>query len=397
MQKQEIDPNQLDELPLLIKSCSQEHTHPHPFKLKRNLSVIESLSKTIEKQLIFEKNKDWHIILNNQQIILNKIDALQNLNQMKNYPAEKNEKAEIEENFVGFAENNEKKDLLHEENLLNVFEIKKKELPDQNIAKDEEINLFDFFYKHEIEAEFAELLKEAPFYNKKNLNNFWIRCKICTEKKKKIKRFDCSHIYCKPCVKLLLQSFIESSKVSPNEISCPECEKPISEKKIKSVLDRKTYEKILKIRENLKIQQLVMDQKAVYCPIPDCKGYGHIISAEPITVCVLCRISLCRLCKQVAHPGATCEEFALESLDPDIENYFHSQKLRKCPSCGVPVEKISGCQFVTCNSSLCKGKTALCYVCGMKITESQHYSHFKVNGPYGQTCNTVDGVSELQN
>ena len=91
---------------------------------------------------------------------------------MKNYPAEKNEKAEIEENFVGFAENNEKKDLLHEENLLNVFEIKKKELPDQNIAKDEEINLFDFFYKHEIEAEFAELLKEAPFYNKKNLNNF---------------------------------------------------------------------------------------------------------------------------------------------------------------------------------------------------------------------------------
>ena len=58
MQKQEIDPNQLDELPLLIKSCSQEHTHPHPFKLKRNLSVIESLSKTIEKQLIFEKNKD---------------------------------------------------------------------------------------------------------------------------------------------------------------------------------------------------------------------------------------------------------------------------------------------------------------------------------------------------
>ena len=31
---------------------------------------------------------------------------------MKNYPAEKNEKAEIEENFVGFAENNEKKDFL---------------------------------------------------------------------------------------------------------------------------------------------------------------------------------------------------------------------------------------------------------------------------------------------
>ncbi|MEH8544558.1 hypothetical protein RAG72_26330, partial [Klebsiella pneumoniae] len=64
------------------------------------------------------------------------------------------------------------------------------------------------------------------------------------------------------------------------------------------------------------------------------------------------------LAKKAVHPGITCEEAAANSEDSQIEDLLLSQNWKKCPTCGVPVEKIDGCQFVTCTSPLCKGSNA---------------------------------------
>lgn len=33
-------------------------------------------------------------------------------------------------------------------------------------------------------------------------------------------------------------------------------------------------------------------------------------------------------------------------------------------------------------------------MCGRFVIEAQHFSHYKTKGPFGDTCNTLDGIPE---
>ena len=38
-------------------------------------------------------------------------------------------------------------------------------------------------------------------------------------------------------------------------------------------------------------------------------------------------------------------------------------EFKKCPSCEAPTFKFDGCNFMTCSSGKCQGKTYFCYLC----------------------------------
>ena len=54
------------------------------------------------------------------------------------------------------------------------------------------------------------------------------------------------------------------------------------------------------------------------------------------------------------------------------ENEFHIQAkllgLARCPKCKAYAEKISGCNFMTCQSKLCGGKVHYCNLCDILLT-----------------------------
>ena len=92
----------------------------------------------------------------------------------------------------------------------------------------------------------------------------------------------------------------------------------------------------------------------------------------------------------------SCEEFAKQKAqsvhDKAFTNLAEDSGWRSCPRCKNMSELIQGgCKFVYC---ICKAR--FCYLCGVELLETQHYSHFQgpgCNGPYGDRClGFKDGV-----
>ena len=74
-----------------------------------------------------------------------------------------------------------------------------------------------------------------------------------------------------------------------------------------------------------------------------------------------------------------------------MKKIFEKENLCKCPECGMIVDRYEGCNFMTCASSSCaKKQVHFCYLCGDKLTNEDHLSHYKKDGPFGKTCDTLD-------
>lgn len=74
-------------------------------------------------------------------------------------------------------------------------------------------------------------------------------------------------------------------------------------------------------------------------------------------VCPTCEYTTCRICRQPGHSGVCPEDTEMQST------VALSQRngWRQCPTCRNMVEKISGCNHMSCR---CGGH--FCYVCGVR-------------------------------
>lgn len=293
------------------------------------------------------------------------------------------------ENFQPFNQNNFK---------AKIIQIEFSEEDKEFLQDNEKINYLtnnDKLIQEQKDAEFSkQFLEEMPFNELESFEPFSIKCQLCLSKNEDYHNLGCKDNFCISCIYLLLENYITTSYVFPEEILCPLCLSTIPDELIRKLSSESLYDKMLEIREKLRIQKLVSYNKAFYCPVPICEGYGHLLLDEKITACIKCKFSVCTSCKRAVHPCITCEEAACASEDSEFEEFLRSANWKKCPNCGAFVEKVDGCHFVLCHSALCKGAYALCYLCGRSLTEKQHHSHFSLNGPFGNTCNTLDGIDE---
>ena len=244
----------------------------------------------------------------------------------------------------------------------------------------------------QLQREIQQFLKDAFPFQETDIEPYDILCPICMSRQTEITNFDCEDYFCKSCSVLLLENFLNSGKVMPEQLKCPCCEAQISDDAFKNVLPA-DYPKLERLRRKIRIQKQIAEGLAIGCPLPDCEGYALVSNEKTIMACNECLVTLCPNCKESSHPNMTCEEYSIEKGD-GIEDLLVSRHWKRCPSCGIPVERIEGCNFVTCNSPICAGSKSMCYVCGMSVVEAQHYSHYTRNGPFGTTCNTVDGLPE---
>ena len=68
-----------------------------------------------------------------------------------------------------------------------------------------------------------------------------------------------------------------------------------------------------------------------------------------------------------------CEDCA------DVPVFDSEVRCRRCPSCGVMVEKMSGCDHITCRCN-----AHWCFACGELSTEDDIYKHMSIkHGGYG--------------
>ena len=142
-------------------------------------------------------------------------------------------------------------------------------------------------------------------------------------------------------------------------------------------------------------------------PCPKCNEWYVDIGGEALLqeavwksiLCYVCGHRFCGSCGQQPHKGqldqdVTCAQYAAwikdnqNGGDDSLNTYIQDQKLFPCPQCRMIGERAEGCKFL-----YCRCRAAYCALCGVGLTQAQHYTHFqgmsKCTGPFGEHCRGV--------
>jgi IBR domain, a half RING-finger domain/IBR domain/RING-type zinc-finger len=204
-------------------------------------------------------------------------------------------------------------------------------------------------------------------------------CPICYCDVENPVSFKCGHSYCQGCFDLYVESSL-GSRSAP--LSCATCNTKID---LSILRPLQSFDELLSIA----FANYVSSNPTLYsyCPTPDCPQIYQIGSAGTVVQCSECLTHICTFCKIEWHEGMSCEEVQ-EDRDPTSQEKKNVQLMselgiKPCPRCKTLIEKIAGCNHVTCSGC----KTHLCWVCLRDFGDhggSAVYDHMrKVHGTIG--------------
>ena len=193
-------------------------------------------------------------------------------------------------------------------------------------------------------------------------------CLICYEKltfeELQNNFIGCFHGFCDDC---LYNYFKE--KINKNEtekIKCPQhdCDQLIFNNfiEMKIINDVNLLEKFIKITKR---RQLMKDPNVKLCPFPDCESYAYQNEHTNNVTCIENQHKFCFNCLEKWHDGSPCK------TEPDslFKKWKKSNNIKRCPNCKVYIEKLDGCNHITCR--YCNYEW--CWLCGNKYNY-QHYT-----------------------
>ncbi|PAV68477.1 hypothetical protein WR25_06968 isoform B [Diploscapter pachys] len=244
-----------------------------------------------------------------------------------------------------------------------------------------------------LEAFLQVILRELPpAVGVSTTFNYVQSCPVCftpVTKSTGLTLTSCSHSYCLDCFINMVANKVQSRDL--NFICLKEdCNIPIAIKHIMRVvvgppsriksLDAAKLEPLLRA---LKDSIACGDTDTMrVCPTPDCFGLIPVPEEGfPIYKirCDECGKKRCsgRNCVQPPHKGLTCEvaERIRGDADESLRVYgdrIGQDRLKKCPSCTMVIEKQLGCNHMEC----AKCKIHFCWLCGFQSKErSELYRH----------------------
>lgn len=191
---------------------------------------------------------------------------------------------------------------------------------------------------------------------------------------------ECDHRFCVECIKMYVEGLIESAQVTAEKMKCPNCPQPLSIYEIEDIVNAEQFDKYQKFLLRGFVLPEDEDRAAIFnCPGADCEFFCILDKEIEEFECPSCKHKCCPKCKNEMHKGFTCEqyeEWRKENSEADYKfnEMMKREGLMKCPKCGTVIEKISGCQFMSCTSSACQGRTYLCWECGKNIG-TDHAAH----------------------
>jgi hypothetical protein len=210
------------------------------------------------------------------------------------------------------------------------------------------------------------------------------KCPICYDNIAAPMQLACGHIYCTACIRHFLAT-ASDTKLLP--LVCigdeAKCGVPISIPIVQKFLQLQQFNRVLEVAFMSHVEQRPQEFK--YCTTPDCSQiYRSKSSTEPLVLhCPACLLAMCSSCNEEAHEGMSCADRKLYK-DPAAqerlnEEWAKQQGVKKCPSCKVWIEKIDGCDHMTCNCG-----AHICWKCMGIFSQGEIYSHLgTVHGGYG--------------
>ena len=208
--------------------------------------------------------------------------------------------------------------------------------------------------------------KVDKILEKKEINKFNKYCLICNEKLTDSEYFtnftSCYHFFCNDCYYNYFKEKIENNNVE--RIKCPKsgCKKIIFDNfiQLKISNDISLLDKYLKFKER---RQLMYNPDYQICPYPDCESYVKKGKNKYVS-CIQNGHKFCLKCLKGWHGNEPCKI----DKDKSFESWRNSSNVKKCPKCKYYVEKIDGCNHITCFNC----KYQWCWIC-LNEYEPNHF------------------------
>ncbi|KAJ8297615.1 hypothetical protein KUTeg_024146 [Tegillarca granosa] len=172
-------------------------------------------------------------------------------------------------------------------------------------------------------------------------------CNVCFMEKvgsQCIHFLDCSHPYCKECMKSYFTVQIQEGNVV--ELTCPndKCES--------------------KAHPSQTSLETMMD--VMFCPRPCCQCPVLMEKDSNLGTCPAC----CYTRKMLE------KRYGKNTIQQAVEESYSNEWIQKfsknCPGCGAHIQKIDGCNKMTCM----KCRTYFCWLCNQILSKSNPYSHY---------------------
>mmetsp|Transcript_32277 Transcript_32277/g.36605 ORF Transcript_32277/g.36605 Transcript_32277/m.36605 type:complete len:613 (+) Transcript_32277:150-1988(+) len=184
----------------------------------------------------------------------------------------------------------------------------------------------------------------------------------------KLFRLQCDHRFCTTCVEEYLEDVIRNNK-NLLKITCPQsnCQELCSEEVIKLFTDEEMLSRYKRFRQAALID---LNPDARWCPRPGCELYVEGANKKGYVMCE-CGYELCFKCGEQWHGKKSCQEVA----DEGYSAWAKGKNVQLCPKCHFRVEKVSGCNHMTC----VRCNFNWCWICRGKIRSG----HFDSMNPFG--------------
>lgn len=185
----------------------------------------------------------------------------------------------------------------------------------------------------------------------------------------------CGHSWCKSCLEGYLQAVVDT-RVFP--VAClgdeGRCGTPVPIHVAKEILPMEKFREVT--RASFLSYVHSRPSEFFYCPTPDCPQVYRSAPPGIVLQCPSCLIRICGNCHIESHEGTTCAQ--RDAKDRRLFQQWSSNRdVKNCPGCKIPIERISGCNHVTCTNC----KTHICWVClstfknSGEVYEHMHSEH----------------------
>ena len=197
-------------------------------------------------------------------------------------------------------------------------------------------------------------------------------CPICTDEisHSASDQLGCGHNYCPECLQHYLNS---ASKTKVFPLACIICKVPIAIPLLRRLLTPHFFQALVEAAFSSYLSDPT--RKLKYCRTADCEQI-YLQSEDPQALdCPVCFSTVCSACGEEAHDGVTCIQNRRnkESIEQDrlFELWVAANNARRCPGCSTTIEKINGCNHITCKQC----QTHFCWKCGFKGSSNEIYPH----------------------
>eukprot|EP00252_Welwitschia_mirabilis_P023384 TRINITY_DN6594_c0_g1_i1.p1 TRINITY_DN6594_c0_g1~~TRINITY_DN6594_c0_g1_i1.p1 ORF type:complete len:435 (+),score=59.75 TRINITY_DN6594_c0_g1_i1:153-1307(+) len=169
----------------------------------------------------------------------------------------------------------------------------------------------------------------------------------------------CGHSFCKTCLVEQCNSAMRHRDGFPLTCAYENCTSLILVSDLKSLLTDEQLDQLFAAS----LESFISSSNGTcrFCTTPDCRSVYEVSTSGRLFVCGSCSAELCTTCHLEYHPYLSCEKYKEFKDDPDAslkEWCKGKEDVKRCPSCGLTIEKFDGCNHVVCRCS-----KHICWVC----------------------------------